>query len=43
MGDVEIGEGAAIGPHEVILPKSRLPAGRKPYEKIEEQANPEKR
>ena len=35
MGDVEIGEGAAIGPHEVILPKSRLPAGRKPYEKAE--------
>ncbi len=29
MGDVEIGEGAAIGPHEVILPKSRIPAGRK--------------
>ena len=35
MGDVEIGEQAAIGPHEVILPKSRIPAGRKPFEKIE--------
>jgi hypothetical protein len=31
MGDVEIGEGAVIAPHEVILPKSRIPAGRKPY------------
>lgn len=31
MGDVEIGEGAVIAPHEVILPKSRVPAGRKPY------------
>ncbi len=30
MGDVEIGEGAQIAPHEVILPKSRIPAGRKP-------------
>ena len=30
MGDVEIGEGAVIAPHEVILPKSRIPAGRKP-------------
>lgn len=29
MGNVEIGEGATIGPHEVILPKSRIPAGRK--------------
>jgi serine acetyltransferase len=35
MGEVEIGEQAAIGPHEVILPKSRIPAGRKPFEKIE--------
>jgi hypothetical protein len=33
MGDVEIGEGATIAPHEVILPKSRIPAGRKPFEK----------
>jgi hypothetical protein len=32
MGDVEIGEGAMIGPHEVILPKSRIPPGRKPFE-----------
>jgi len=31
MGDVEIGEGAVIAPHEVILPKSRIPAGRRPY------------
>jgi acetyltransferase-like isoleucine patch superfamily enzyme len=31
MGDVEIGEGAVIAPHEVILPKSRIPAGRKPF------------
>ena len=30
MGDVEIGEGAVIAPHEIILPKSRIPAGRKP-------------
>ncbi len=30
MGDVQIGEGSVIAPHEVILPKSRLPAGRKP-------------
>ena len=38
MGDVEIGEGATIAPHEVILPKSRIPAGRKPFEKeMEEQ------
>jgi hypothetical protein len=29
MGDTEIGEGATIGPHEVVLPKSRIPAGRK--------------
>ena len=34
MGDVEIGEGAVIGPHEVILPKSRIPAGRKPFESL---------
>lgn len=25
MGDVEIGEGAMIGPHEVVMPKSRIP------------------
>jgi hypothetical protein len=38
MGDVEIGEGATIAPHEVILPKSRVPAGRKPFEReLEEQ------
>lgn len=30
MGDVVIGEGATVAPHEVILPKSRIPAGRKP-------------
>jgi len=30
MGDVEIGEGAVIAPHEVVFPKSRIPAGRKP-------------
>jgi len=30
MGAVEIGEGAMIGPHEVILPKTKVPAGRKP-------------
>ncbi len=36
MGDVEIGEGAVIAPHEVILPKSRIPAGRKPFEKKKE-------
>jgi hypothetical protein len=37
MGDVEIGEGATIAPHEVILPKSRIPAGRKPFEKMAEE------
>jgi hypothetical protein len=26
MGDVEIGEGAMVGPHEVVMPKSRIPA-----------------
>ncbi len=31
MGDVEIGENATIAPHEAILPKSRIPAGRKPF------------
>jgi len=36
MGDVVIGKGAMIGPHEVILPKTRVPAGRRPYEPIEE-------
>ncbi|MCA9732310.1 MAG: hypothetical protein H6696_16195 [Deferribacteres bacterium] len=30
MGDVEIGAGATIAPHEVILPKSRIAPGRKP-------------
>ncbi len=30
MGNVEIGNGAVIGPHEVVYPKSRIPAGRKP-------------
>lgn len=25
MGDVEIGEGAVISPHEVVLPKSKIP------------------
>ncbi len=30
MGDVEIGPGAMIAPHEVILPKSRIPAKRRP-------------
>lgn len=29
MGDVQIGEGAVIAPHEVVLPKSRIPAGRR--------------
>lgn len=32
MGSVEIGKGAVIGPHEVILPKSKVPPGRKPFE-----------
>jgi hypothetical protein len=31
MGDVEIGEGATIAPHEVVFPKSRIPGGRKPF------------
>lgn len=30
MGDVEIGDGAVIAPHEVVYPKSRIPAGRRP-------------
>ncbi len=30
MGDTQIGTGAMIAPHEVILPKSRIPAKRKP-------------
>jgi len=29
FGDVEIGEGAVVAPHEVILPKSRIPEGRR--------------
>jgi len=29
MGDTVVGAGAMIGPHEVILPKSRIPAKRK--------------
>ena len=37
MGDVVIGKGAVIGPHEVILPKTRVPAGRRPYEPIEKE------
>ena len=36
MGDVVIGKGAVIGPHEVILPKSRVPAGRRPFEPVTE-------
>lgn len=30
MGDVEIGKNVVIAPHEVILPKSRIPDDRKP-------------
>ena len=30
MGDVEIGKYATIAPHEVVMPKSRIPAGQKP-------------
>ena len=30
MGDVEIGDAASIAPHEVVYPKSRIPAGRRP-------------
>ena len=37
MGDVEIGEGAVIAPHEVIFPKSRIPAGRRPSVSEEKQ------
>jgi hypothetical protein len=29
MGDVVIGAAAQVGPHEVVLPKTRIPAGRK--------------
>jgi len=28
MGDVVIGEGATVGPHEVVMPKSRIPSVR---------------
>ena len=34
MGDVEIGENAVVAPHEVIYPKSRIPANRKPGDDI---------
>jgi hypothetical protein len=34
MGDVEIGENAVIAPHEVVFPKSRVPANRKPGEDL---------
>ena len=34
MGDVVIGEGAVIAPHEVVYPKSRIPAGRKNKEEL---------
>lgn len=40
MGDVVIGENAAIGPHEVILPKSRIPADRRPFERVGEETIP---
>ena len=30
MGDVEIGKYATIAPHEVILPKSKIPECKKP-------------
>ncbi len=29
MGDVEIGEGTMVSPHEVVKPKSRISAGKK--------------
>lgn len=38
MGDVVIGKGATIAPHELILPKTKIPAGRKP---AKEQLNPQ--
>ena len=37
MGDVQIGEKAMIAPHELILPKSRIPAGRKPFVQTEKE------
>ena len=33
MGDVEIGKYATIAPHEVVLPKSKIPEGKKPETK----------
>jgi hypothetical protein len=39
MGNVEIGMGATIAPHEVVLPKSIIPSNRKP-EKQERQTIP---
>jgi hypothetical protein len=38
MGDVEIGEGAVIAPHEVVLPKSRIPVRRRPFMAEEKEA-----
>jgi len=32
MGDVEIGKYATIAPHGVVLPKSRIPGGKKPVD-----------
>ncbi|HHJ52719.1 MAG TPA: hypothetical protein ENJ89_05950 [Caldithrix abyssi] len=41
MGDVEIGPGAMIAPHEVILPKSRIPAKRRPPKLTQEEVKTE--
>lgn len=38
MGDVEIGKYATIAPHEVVMPKSRIPDGKEP-EKISSDYN----
>jgi carbonic anhydrase/acetyltransferase-like protein (isoleucine patch superfamily) len=32
MGDVVIGKNATIAPHEVVMPKSRIPDGEKPVD-----------
>jgi len=31
MGDVEIGKRVMIGPHEVVMPKTRIPDVEKTY------------
>jgi len=39
MGDVEIGEGALIAPHQVVYPKTKIPAGYRPFNNNKENNN----